>query len=251
MEIQGLAFLPCIWVTWTLLGLCVTYTMTILEGHAPTYILYISETGSYFPESNVFTTVFMLSSILGAATIFFQYRFLDIQSAAIQIHRSPSQKLLLLVGLASCIGTSVVAMFQVEHFPVIHRTGAFISLGFGAVYNVCQSKFLYQMSLSNLYMCHIRMALSLIMAGSLITFFLFKITLIYELCTRRHCKKICDTSAVISEWLSVLTFMLHYLTYCKDFQDLCIKWKWNKCDIITSRNRICIETKLSALQEDI
>ncbi|XP_073495575.1 DNA damage-regulated autophagy modulator protein 1-like [Phyllobates terribilis] len=251
MEIQGLAFLPCLWVTWTLMGLCVTYTMTILEGHAPTYMLYISETGSYFPESNVFTTVFMMSSILGAMTIYFQYKFLDIQSAAIKIPCSTSQKILLIVGLSSCIGTSVVAVFQVEHFHGIHRTGAIISLGLGTVYNVCQSKYLYQMSLSNLYVCHIRMALSLIMAGSLITFLLFKITLIYELCTRGHCKKVCDTSAVISEWLSVLTFMLHYLTYYKDFQHLCINWKWKKCDFITLRKKICSETKLSALQEDV
>ncbi|XP_073422754.1 DNA damage-regulated autophagy modulator protein 1-like [Dendrobates tinctorius] len=251
MEIQGLAFLPCLWVTWTLMGLCVVYTMTILEGHAPTYMLYISETGSYFPESNVFTTVFMLSSILGAITIYFQYKFLDIQSAAIKIHCSTSQKILLVVGLSSCIGTSVVAAFEVEDFRVIHRTGAIISLGFGTVYNVCQSKYLYQMSLSNLYVCHIRMALSLIMAGSLITFLLFKIILIYELCSRSCCKKVCDTSAVISEWLSVLTFMLHYLTYYKDFQHLCITWKWNKCEFISLRKKICSETNFSALQEEV
>lgn len=211
MEIQGLAFLPCLWVTWTLMGLYVAYAVTIIEGHAPTYLLYISETGSYFPESIVFTTVFMLSSVLGAATIYLQYKFLDIQSAAIEIHCSGSQKLLLVVGLSSCIGTATMAAFQVEPFPRIHRTGAVVSLGFGTVYNVYQSKYLYQMSLSNPYVCHI-----------------------------------CDTSAVISEWLSVLTFMLHYLTYYTDFQHLCINWRCDKKDFITLRKKIHSETKISS-----
>ncbi|XP_066428611.1 DNA damage-regulated autophagy modulator protein 1-like [Eleutherodactylus coqui] len=218
MEIQGLAFLPCLWVTWTLTGLCVAYTVTIIEGHAPTYFLYISETGSYSPESVIFTTVFMLSSILGATTIYFQYKFLDVQSAANEIHCSVSQKVLLAVGLSSCIGTSVVAVFQVEPFPVIHRTGAVVSLGLGAVYNLYQSKYLYQMSLSPPCVCHIRRTLSRMMAGALISFLLLKITLIYELCNGSHCTEICDASAVIAEWLSVLTFLLHYLTYYTDFQ---------------------------------
>ncbi|XP_056401530.1 DNA damage-regulated autophagy modulator protein 1-like [Hyla sarda] len=229
MEIRGLAFLPCFWVTWTLVGLFVAYAVTVAEGHAPTYLLYISETGSYFPESAVFTAVFMLSSILGAATVCVEYKFLDIRSAAIGIHCAMSQRVLLVVGLSSCIGTFTVAAFQVEAFPVIHRTGAVMSLGLGSLYNLCQSKSLYRMSLSDPYVCHIRMTLSLMMAASLITFLLFKIPLIYQLCNGR-CEEICHTSAVTSEWLSVLTFMLHYLTYYTDFQHLCILWRCDKSD---------------------
>ncbi|XP_040267998.1 DNA damage-regulated autophagy modulator protein 1-like [Bufo bufo] len=249
MEVQGLAFLPCFWVTWTLIGLSVTYAITIFEGHAPTYLLYISETGSYFPESAVFTTVFSLSAILGAATIYLEYRFLDIQSAALDLHCSTAQKVLLMVGLCSCTGTSIVAVFQVDPFPVIHRTGAIVSLGLGAVYNLCQSKYLYRMSLSTLHLCDIRMTVSIMMAAALIIFLLFKITLIYELCNERHCEEICYTSAVISEWLSVLTFMLHYLTYYTDFQHLCMKWKCEKSNFLSLRKKIHSETNIFIFQD--
>ncbi|XP_069807115.1 DNA damage-regulated autophagy modulator protein 1-like isoform X2 [Dendropsophus ebraccatus] len=230
MEIQGLAFLPCFWATWTLLGLFVAYTVTIIEGHAPTYLLYISETGSYFPESVVFSTVFMLSSILGAATIYLQSRFLDIQSAAIEDHCSIAQK--------------------VEAFPVVHRTGAVMSLGLGTIYNIYQSKCLYRMSLSNPYVCHIRMTLSLTMTVTLITFLLFKIPLLYQLCNGSPCEEICNASAVISEWLSVLTFMLHYLTYYTDFQHLCIIWRGDKTEFVTLRKKIHSETKIIIFQQE-
>ncbi|XP_075139650.1 DNA damage-regulated autophagy modulator protein 1-like [Leptodactylus fuscus] len=248
MEIQGLAFLPCLWVTWTLIGLCVAYAVTLLEGHATTYFLYISETGSYFPESAVFTTVLMLSSILGAATIYLVYKLLDLQSAAIDIPGPISQKILLVLGTFSCLGTSTVATFQVEPFPVIHRTGAVMSLGLGVIYNLCQSRYLYCMPLSSPYVCHVRMTLSLMMAATLTTFLFFKITLIYELCDGRSCKEICDVSAVISEWLSLLMFMLHYLTYYTDFQHLCISCDRN--DFITLRKTTHSETKFSILQQD-
>ncbi|XP_069807114.1 DNA damage-regulated autophagy modulator protein 1-like isoform X1 [Dendropsophus ebraccatus] len=250
MEIQGLAFLPCFWATWTLLGLFVAYTVTIIEGHAPTYLLYISETGSYFPESVVFSTVFMLSSILGAATIYLQSRFLDIQSAAIEDHCSIAQKVLLVVGLSSSIGTFTVAVFQVEAFPVVHRTGAVMSLGLGTIYNIYQSKCLYRMSLSNPYVCHIRMTLSLTMTVTLITFLLFKIPLLYQLCNGSPCEEICNASAVISEWLSVLTFMLHYLTYYTDFQHLCIIWRGDKTEFVTLRKKIHSETKIIIFQQE-
>ncbi|KAG8560089.1 hypothetical protein GDO81_014782 [Engystomops pustulosus] len=251
MEIRGLAFLPCLWVTWTLVGLSVAYIMTIVGGHAPTFLLYVSETGSYFPESVVFTTVFMVSTILGASTIYFQYKFLDIQAAAIEVPWFMYQKILLVLGLCSCVGTSMVAVFQVEPFPVIHRTGAVLSLGFGAIYNVFQSRYLYRVSLSNPYVCHIRMALSLVTTGALITFVLFKIILIYKLCTRGQCEEVCDTTAVISEWLSVLTFMLHYLTYYTEFQHLCITWKYEKGGFITLREKIHSETLIYVLLQDV
>ncbi|XP_044158394.1 DNA damage-regulated autophagy modulator protein 1-like [Bufo gargarizans] len=78
MEIRGLAFLLFLWVIWTLSGLCALIALTVIPGHVK--YPYISDTGRAFPESVVFTVVFLISAILGAGNASIMYRFMIIRS---------------------------------------------------------------------------------------------------------------------------------------------------------------------------
>ncbi|XP_063803129.1 DNA damage-regulated autophagy modulator protein 1-like isoform X2 [Pseudophryne corroboree] len=206
---KGLAIVPCFWVFWSLNGLFVAFNMTLTNGHAPTYLVYISETGSFFPESVLFTVVFSVSSVLGACTVYIMYRFMTLRSTDNQTQQLLCQRILLAIGLTSCCGTGTVAMFQVITHPYIHGAGAAVAFGFGAIYNIVQSIKLYQTSFSSRRVCHVRMALSVLMVIALIIFVACKIPLLMGWCGGDQCiKHLCTQhSSQYEERKKKVTFM--------------------------------------------
>ncbi|XP_075048103.1 DNA damage-regulated autophagy modulator protein 1-like [Mixophyes fleayi] len=240
MELEGLAILPIFWVFWTLGGLFLAYFLTINQGHASTLLVYISEMGNFYPEAIVFAAVLTVSAILGAVTTYILYRFMTIQAANKEIHHPLLQKILLAIGWISSIGTLVVAAFPWEPHPYIHRSGAAVAFGFGVLYNIFQSIYLYKISFSSRYTCHIRMVLSALMAMTLLIFLVCKIPLLMDLCQGSKFAEICDVSAVVAEWITMVGFMMHYLTCYTDFQHLCIQ-ECRKGHMISMREKISEE----------
>ncbi|XP_075185821.1 DNA damage-regulated autophagy modulator protein 1-like [Anomaloglossus baeobatrachus] len=127
MEIRGLVLLPILWVLWTLFGVCVLIALTVISGHQK--YPYISSTGIAFPESVIYTVIFLVNSFFGAGIAYIQYRFMIIQSEPSEKRFIICQKILLIAGWIVCIGTAVNAVCSVETHPDTaqdrSRTGIF------------------------------------------------------------------------------------------------------------------------------
>ncbi|XP_073498343.1 DNA damage-regulated autophagy modulator protein 1-like [Phyllobates terribilis] len=206
MEIRGLALLPILWILWTLLGLCVLAALTIISGHNK--YPYISDTGKQYPESVIYTVIFMVNSILGAGIAYIQYRFMIIQSEPSEKRYIICQKILLIVGWIVCIGTAVNAVYSVKTNPTAHRIGAGMAFFLLAMYNLCQSVYLYKRSFSSRCICHFRLAAALMTILSLLIL---------------SCVKIFYMTGMIAEWTGLVGLVMHQLTNYTDFQSLSLK----------------------------
>ncbi|XP_073498356.1 DNA damage-regulated autophagy modulator protein 1-like [Phyllobates terribilis] len=183
MEIRGLALLPILWILWTLLGLCVLAALTIISGHNK--YPYISHTGKQYPESVIYTVIFMVNSILGAGIAYIQYRFMIIQSEPSEKRYIICQKILLIVGWIVCIGTAVNAVYSMKTNPTAHRIGAGMAFFLLAMYNLCQSVYLYKRSFSSRWIFYM--------------------------------------TGMIAEWTGLVGLVMHQLTNYTDFQSLSLK----------------------------
>ncbi|XP_075142356.1 DNA damage-regulated autophagy modulator protein 1-like [Leptodactylus fuscus] len=160
MKIRGLAFMPLLWVTWSLLGLCALVALTMILGHEKRP--YISDTGKAFPESVVYMVVFLVSSIIGAGVASIQYKFMILRCEPSEKRYIIFQRVLYVIGWTVCIGTAINAIFSVKTGATAHRIGAGLAFVFGALYNLCQAACLYKRSFSSRRMCHFRLALALV-----------------------------------------------------------------------------------------
>ncbi|XP_072285511.1 DNA damage-regulated autophagy modulator protein 1-like isoform X2 [Pyxicephalus adspersus] len=186
MEVQGLDFLPVLWATWSFFGFITLYLLTILNGHAGSYFLYISETGDYFPESVLFMAVFLVSAVLDAFLSYCMYRYYAIKSSKIQ-HRYPHlQYMILGLGWIACLGTVIIAILPAVTYPVPHRSAATISFLGSAIHNTCQTILLYKLSFNSQHMCHLRMSISITTVFCLIVLFLSRLTW-WKICSGNPC----------------------------------------------------------------
>ncbi|XP_077340785.1 DNA damage-regulated autophagy modulator protein 2-like isoform X2 [Lithobates pipiens] len=113
MEVQDLEFLPILMAVWTFCGFIILYVLTILNGHAESYFLYISETGDYFPESVLFMVVFAVSAVLDAILSYCMYRYYAMKSSKSQHCYPHLQYAILGLGWIACVGTVIVAIFPI------------------------------------------------------------------------------------------------------------------------------------------
>ncbi|XP_075690465.1 DNA damage-regulated autophagy modulator protein 1-like [Rhinoderma darwinii] len=217
MEIRGLAFLPLLSVIWTLLGLGALIVLTVMSGHEK--YPYISDTGKEFPESVIYTVVFMVTSILGAGIASIQYRFMIIQSEPSEKRYIIIQRILYAMGWIVCIGTAVNAIYSVETKPTAHRIGAGLAFVLAAIYNLCQAVYLYKRSFSSRQMCHIRLVTTVVTIVALIIFAVGMSAFFFNLCSGR-CIGIFYITGMKAEYIGFSGLVMHQVTNYTDFQSL-------------------------------
>ncbi|KAM5145532.1 DNA damage-regulated autophagy modulator protein 1-like [Mantella aurantiaca] len=217
MEVQGLGFLPILWVAWTLLGLIALYVLTILNGHAESYFLYISETADYFPESVLFMVVFAVSAGLDAFLSYCMYRYYTIKASEFPHGYPHLQYTILGHGWIACVPTVIVAILPVVSHPVSHRIAAIILFLCSAIRNICQAILLYKLSFYSQCMCHLRMSISTITVLCLIALVLSKL-IWWQICSGSLCLHITENIAIITEWIGAIGILAYKLTLYADFQ---------------------------------
>ncbi|XP_072010923.1 DNA damage-regulated autophagy modulator protein 1-like [Engystomops pustulosus] len=218
MEFSGLGFIPFFLTLWCMVWLSVSYTLAITYSHAPP-LMYISATGNYYPENITFKIGFigMANAIVGL--MFLQYKFIQLHVEAFGPRQPKIQKILLVLGLMSCSGIMIFAMFENAFFPMVHRIGAFIAFTCSGIYNLWQAIILYKAPGCRRAICHIR-TVSCVMAllGILILIgcqALFNINL-----SRGGNLQISPIIPRITEWLIMLFFLINILTYHQPMQRL-------------------------------
>uniref|UniRef100_A0A131YD68 Transmembrane protein n=2 Tax=Rhipicephalus TaxID=426455 RepID=A0A131YD68_RHIAP len=94
----------------------VTYLISILLGHVEVEFPYISDTGTYAPESCIFSQLLNICSFLMAATVYVRYKEVEqyyrdhLSQESPRVLRMNTSGLWL--GWISSLGVSIVANFQ-------------------------------------------------------------------------------------------------------------------------------------------
>lgn len=208
-----------------LFSLCVsaffgTSLATVLQGY--TFIPYISEGGSYLPQSCVFSQIVNLACVFLGIVIYIRFRQIELLASQHTELDSSIRKLndvTLWFGYGSCFGLNIVANYQLTSVPKIHYFGAFHCFFLGIIYFWMQahiSRKLYPHTGSS-RMIYIRYSLSAFAA------YFFSVS-IFTSCEFIGILTDPDTSckylsaSVSSEWAVAMIFCFYILSFTWEFQ---------------------------------
>ncbi|XP_071983530.1 DNA damage-regulated autophagy modulator protein 1-like isoform X1 [Engystomops pustulosus] len=235
MEFRGLGFVPLFIAFWCTAWVAVSYTLTVIYGHAP-LLTYISDTGNYYPENITFKIGFLGMSNANLFLALLQYNFILLHAEAFGAHQPMIQKILLAMGITSCIGTAVLAMFETDFYPVTHRVGAFFAFACGCVYNLWQAILLYEVPGIRRAICHIRMASSAMAFIGVITFIGCRVSVFTKLCIGDY-EKIIEIISISTEWLMLLLILIQLVTCFQPMQQLSLTVSWKGYTICKRENQ--------------
>ncbi|KAK7076726.1 DNA damage-regulated autophagy modulator protein [Halocaridina rubra] len=114
----------------------ITYTLSVLLHHTEPDFPYISDTGTYSPESCIFGQALNLGALVIFITIYVRYRQIKelYHNHSTSSHIVKLNRLGLLIGSLAALGISLVANFQETNVFFVHITGALMAFGLGTVY---------------------------------------------------------------------------------------------------------------------
>lgn len=171
---------------------------------------------------------------LGLAGIYVRYKQVELNAEEYNSRRLlQANKISLVFGAVACLGMSIVANFQIGNILTIHFLGAFLLFTPGAVYGFLQAWISYQLSPrhTSIIVCHIRLALSIIIAVFFILCTLFSVISL-QLTSKSglilHWKPEDGgypehIVATASEWIVAIAFLLYFFTYIREFQTIVIE----------------------------
>lgn len=203
-----------------------TSIAAILQGHATDP--YISDGGSHSPESCFFSLFMNVGSILLSIVIYIRYRHIEqmmYQHTDLIETTMNINYLALWMGLGSCIGTCLVANFQLTHLPNIHYFGAFVCFGLGLIYIWLQGYITYDVYT---YIGSVRLAYFRIILAAIGSYFFFVTILtncsfIHEILKMtKEYVPYCDYHRIsaTSEWIIATIFNIYVLTFAIEFKHI-------------------------------
>lgn len=133
--------LPIAIFIWFPVTVIVTYVMAVLRKDVNPIFPYISDTGTFSPESCIFGQMLNTGAILIVILVYVRYRHVRFLcgrhslNAKIQLRN----KISTWIGVVSCIGISLVGNFQETNILIVHLIGAIIAFGFGTIWQCLQT----------------------------------------------------------------------------------------------------------------
>ncbi|XP_050408688.1 DNA damage-regulated autophagy modulator protein 1 [Patella vulgata] len=221
----------------------ITYAVAVKYGHVYAAFPYISDTGSFPPESCIFGQFVNIYAVIGALFMFVRY-------SQIREHYRPveelggatpsrkrkllANKVALVIGLLGDLGASMVGNFQEDAVIEAHVVGAFMAFGLGGIYAWMQSVLSYGISsLNGTTKCcrHIRIVLCT--AYTILFILMITFTTISMRLFHKNPKKWKPDDpgydehlvATITEWLMVVALSLFFATFYKEFKQIGVKAK--------------------------
>lgn len=125
------ALLPLSLAVFGIAGIWIVYAMSVSNGtvNITEGFPYISECGSYIPQSTIFSQYCNICAFLGLWIIVI--RFQQVRDYGDQ---GKYNKFTVVLGFVSCLGVSVLGNFQQSVQRVVHLLGAFTAFCFGMGY---------------------------------------------------------------------------------------------------------------------
>lgn len=231
MAFRRIHLLPLIVFVAVPVSFFASYAIAVHNNHVEPGFPYISETGSFSPESCIFGQVINFAAFLTVVCVYIKY--LEIKNCIQTLtpgdgvsHRF--NKVTLAFGLASCAGLDIVANFQESNVIVVHMLGAFICFAAGTIYFILQVWISYKIpGLASKWMLRIRAFLVGICMLTTISTIIPGIVAFYEYrgSIRQKWKpedggwELHLTSA-ISEWILCITYCFLICSFVPDFYNL-------------------------------
>ncbi|GBM69235.1 DNA damage-regulated autophagy modulator protein 2 [Araneus ventricosus] len=212
-----------------------TYCIAVSLNHVEVGFPYISDTGTYVPESCIFSQAINLVSFLLAVFMYVQYKHVE---QHYRDHLSSEFTIVLklnrwavLVGWLGCFGVNITANFQETSVIIVHMSGALIAFGCAALYSWMQTVISHYVCplLNSVLIARLRVFFSLIQTAAFVTTLVAGIIAHQNFHgkdpTKWHEEDGGFTAHVIStgaEWLLVMAFDFFILTYAREMQNISI-----------------------------
>ncbi|PRD26741.1 UNVERIFIED_CONTAM: Dram2 [Trichonephila clavipes] len=159
---------------------CSWYCIAISLNHVEIGFPYISDTGTYVPESCIFSQAINLVSFLLAIFMYVQYKHVE---QHYRDHLSSEFTIVLklnwwalLVGWCGCVGVNITANYQETSVIIVHMCGALMAFGCATLYSWIQTIISHYVCplLNSVFITRLRVFFSLIQTASFITSILSK-----------------------------------------------------------------------------
>ncbi|CAH1786819.1 unnamed protein product [Owenia fusiformis] len=236
---QGLAILPIALGLLTFATVLTTYIIALVKGDVEAIFPYISDTGTISPESCIFGQFLNISAFLVLLTIYVRYKQVTEYNKDEDARLRVLSRVGLGIGFFIAAGLSMVANFQELVIEPVHLTGAMLVFGGGVLYGLLDSSVSYRMhpSRNGIYICRVRLTLSLLALIFLITTFVAGVISreawsgLKEHDHRKlHWKPndpgyAAHITSTTGEWCLAISFLLYFFTYIRDFQKFHIEIK--------------------------
>lgn len=231
MSCKRIYFLPLIVCIAVPVSFLMTYTIAVLNEHVEPGFPYISETGSFSPESCIFGQILNVAAFLTAVCIYVKYQQIknctDMATSESGVsHRF--NKVALAFGLVSCTGLDIVANFQESNVIVVHMLGAFLCFASGTIYFILQVWISYKIpSLTSKFMLWTRAFLVGICILTTISTIITGILAFFEYqgSIRQKWKPEdggweLHLASAISEWILCMTYSVLIFSFVPEFYNL-------------------------------
>ncbi|XP_057324611.1 DNA damage-regulated autophagy modulator protein 2 [Microplitis mediator] len=126
----------------------ITYIIAVINGHVVPGFPYISDTGTFPPESCLFAQFLNIIAVIMCITIYIRYAQIKEISSTYQLstYWQKFNRISLIVGIISTIGMSIAGNFQETSNLIIHLIGAVLCFGGGTVYIWLQAVYSYRLN---------------------------------------------------------------------------------------------------------
>ncbi|KAK4883291.1 hypothetical protein RN001_006610 [Aquatica leii] len=230
-----LHYWPRIMCFWFLISLIITYSMSVGSMHAYKIFPYISDTGTYPPESCIFGQLINLGTLLMVLNMYLRYRQVGLVSKLHDIECSKLNSSSMWCAMIGCLGLSIVANFQKTNMRGIHFLGADMVLGGGVLYTILQTQISYSFRNLETKPNHCGISIKTIILRIIITILCVILFFILIFCgyasekdyegdliwwTPNDSGYIPHIFATISEWLIIILISVFLLSYTNEFKSL-------------------------------
>ncbi|KAE8593700.1 hypothetical protein XENTR_v10019276 [Xenopus tropicalis] len=230
----SLAFLPVLWAAWTMVCLIISFSLAVSLGHTHAFLPFISQTSMMNPEYIFSAFACTITSILGAAIVYAEYKYINIYHSNIS---RKWNKILLCWGLLSYLGFLIAAYVSVLVAFSVHLAGAIGGFGLNCLYNFSHTILCLQSSVwqDNKQMVIVRLCFSV---GSLAFLLMIGFTKMMCVLLMSCTQSDMNFSHAVFEWLTTFGICGYILTFTKDFQRLRLTY-----GPVISKNWMCEQEK--------
>ncbi|KAB0801643.1 hypothetical protein PPYR_03829 [Photinus pyralis] len=133
--------LPIAIFIWFPVTVIATYVMSVLRRDVNPIFPYISDTGTFSPESCIFGQMLNTGAILIAILVYIRYRHVRLlcERHSLSTKIKKGNTISTWTGVLSCIGISLVGNFQETNILLVHLFGAILAFVFGSIWQCCQT----------------------------------------------------------------------------------------------------------------
>ncbi|XP_077519442.1 DNA damage-regulated autophagy modulator protein 2-like [Amblyomma americanum] len=213
----------------------VTYLISILLGHVEVEFPYISDTGTYAPESCIFSQLLNICSFLMAATVYVRYKEVEQYYRDHLSQESPRVLRMntagLWLGWVSSLGVSIVANFQETEVLYVHLCGAMLAVGGSTAYTWVNTLMSFRMHplVNTRLMAWIRLFLSVVATVAFVSTAITAPMSIHRFHGKDRTKWRPEdggyhlhVASTASEWILVFAVDVYLLTFVKELRQICL-----------------------------